>query len=155
MTKAIATIVLLIATIINTSCDNSTIYNKYIHADTRGWGKNEVMEYTIDSIAQTGTYNMTLGLRINNTYPFQNLNMLISQTIYPANITHTDTITCRVTDKQGKMHGYGVTLYQYALPAATTKYAKGDSIKVRVIHNMKREVLPGIVDIGIKIAKIQ
>ena len=83
MTKAIATIVLLIATIINISCDNSTIYNKYINADTRGWGKNEVMEYTIDSIAQTGTYNLTLGLRINNTYPFQNLNMLISQTIYP------------------------------------------------------------------------
>lgn len=153
MTKAIATIVLLIATIINISCDNSTIYNKYINADTRGWGKNEVMEYTIDSIAQTGTYNLTLGLRINNTYPFQNLNMLISQTIYPKNITYTDTITCRVTDRQGKMNGYGVTLYQYSMLAATMEYTKGDSIKVRVIHNMKREVLPGIVDIGIKIAK--
>ncbi|MBQ2403253.1 MAG: gliding motility lipoprotein GldH [Prevotella sp.] len=155
MRKAFATIALLTAIMANSSCDDNIIYDKYLHTDIRGWGKNEVMEYTVDSINETATYQMALGLRINDTYPFQNLNIFVSQTIYPGNITYTDTVTCRVTDRQGKMKGSGVSLYQYLLPITTHTYEKGDSIRVRVIHNMKREVLPGIADVGIKITKQQ
>ena len=53
------------------------------------------------------------------------------------------------------MKGSGVSLYQYLLPITTHTYEKGDSIRVRVIHNMKREDLPGIADVGIKITKQQ
>ncbi|MEE1316730.1 MAG: gliding motility lipoprotein GldH, partial [Prevotella sp.] len=64
-----------------------------------------------------------------------------------------DQLLAKLNEEGVKFLSTGVTLYQYSMPAATMEYAKGDSIKVRVIHNMKREVLPGIVDIGIKIEK--
>ena len=51
------------------------------------------------------------------------------------------------------MLGHGVALYQFDLPLRKHFYLHGDSIHVRVRHNMKREILPGINDVGIQLRK--
>lgn len=124
-----------------------------MHADSKGWEKNEALEFTVDSLTESGNYAMTLALRVNDSYPFQNLHIVVDQTIYPSRQTVNDTITCYVTNRRGIMRGYGVSLYQYELPLRKRFYMHGDSIQIRVRHNMKREILPGIADVGIVMKK--
>ncbi|WP_417163197.1 hypothetical protein [Segatella sp.] len=48
-----------------------------------------------------------------------------------------------------------MSYYQYNFPINIYQMHQGDSIHVAIRHDMKREILPGVSDIGIKISKIQ
>lgn len=148
--KGIVAVFMALAT---TSCETDTVYSQYTHAAIVGWEKNEPLTFVVDSITDTGTYSMFLGMRISDAYPFRNLHMVVEQTVYPSKHVITDTVTCNVVDKRGTMLGYGVSLYQYDLPIMKRNYQKGDSLSIKVRHNMKREILPGIADVGITIKK--
>ena len=132
-----------------TACETDVVYSTYTHAAIVGWEKNEPLTFEVDSMSAGGTYAMTLGLRISDAYPFRNLHMVVEQTIFPEKRVLTDTVTCNVVDRNGTMLGHGVSLYQYNLPIRKRSYQAGDSIFVKVRHNMKREILPGIADVGI------
>lgn len=135
------------------ACETNVVYSNYEHAAIGGWEKNEPLTFSVDSLKTAGTYSMTLGMRISDAYPFRNLHMVIEQTVFPGKRVITDTITCNVMDKRGTMLGHGVSLYQYDLPIRKCDYQKGDSLHIKVRHNMKREILPGIADVGITIKR--
>ena len=52
---------------------------------------------------------------------------------------------------------FGLAVLLMALVGGLSIYQmhQGDSIHVAIRHDMKREILPGVSDIGIKISKIQ
>ena len=153
MRRATIALTTLLTVMCLTACDDSITYNKYRHADTEGWEKNKALEFGIDSLKESGTYALTLKLRISDNYPFRNLHIVVDQTVFPSGQTINDTITCHVTDRRGNMLGHGVALYQFDLPLRKHFYLHGDSIHVRVRHNMKREILPGTNDVGIQLRK--
>ena len=145
---------MLMTALLLTACNYyNKVYDKYVHADARGWEKNEPITFGIDSLDEGGQFAMVLGLRIGDNYPFQNLQIVVDQTIYPSQQTLHDVIECQVTDRNGIMLGQGVSIHQHTLPVRRYHYQKGDSITVRVRHNMKREILPGIMDVGIMLKK--
>lgn len=148
-----ASILALLLTLLLTACNDDRVFDKYIHADENGWEKNDDVSFCIDSLKEGGMYSMTLGIRMNKEYPFQNIQIVVDQTVYPEQRTLSDKVTCKVTDSNGLMLGHGISLYQYDIPIRKTNYEKGDSITVRIRHNMKREILPGIVDIGMVLRK--
>ena len=131
------------------SCTTDKVYDTYIHTETEGWEKNEDIVFNIDSLKEGGTYSLILGVRLSDTYPFKNLHMVVDQTIYPGQQHLQDTVTCHVASRNGTMLGHGVSLYQYDMPLRRHTYHQGDSISIKVRHNMKREILPGIADVGI------
>lgn len=136
-----------------TACETNIVYSHYEHAAMGGWEKNEPLLFEVDTLKAGGAYSMTLGMRISDAYPFRNLHMVVEQTIYPARQVITDTVTCHVTDRRGTMLGHGVSLYEYNMPIRKRTYNVGDSIHIKVRHNMKREILPGIADVGITIRR--
>lgn len=151
MTRLFIGILTAVTALMLTACKKDVIYSRYTHAAIGGWEKNEPLVFEVDSLKAGGVYSLTLGLRISDGYPFRNLHMVVEQTIFPGNQLITDTVTCYVSDRQGTMLGNGVSLYQYDLPVRKRQYMAGDSIHVKVRHNMKREILPGIADVGITI----
>ena len=66
-----------------------------------------------------------------------------------------DTVNCQLIDNNGVSKGQGISYYQYNFPINIYQMHQGDSIHVAIRHDMKREILPGVSDIGIKISKIQ
>ena len=46
-----------------------------------------------------------------------------------------------------------IYIFQYNSHIKDLSVEKGDSVEVRVRHNMKREILHGIMDIGIQLNK--
>ncbi len=143
----------LITLLVCLSCDDRTVYSRYQHVSIAGWEKNDALSYEIAPMKQDGIFQKTIGLRISNDYPFMGLTLIIEQQVFPSMESHSDTLTCNLIDKEGNAIGQGVTLHQYQFPIETISLHKGDSLSIRIRHDMKREILPGIADIGVTLTK--
>lgn len=138
------------------SCNRKTVYDHYEHTPLTGWEKNDTLIYRMPAFKESGTYSEELGLRISDTYPFTSICIIVDQTVIPKDRdmgqrTLSDTIMCSLFDSDGSIKGNGVSLFQYGNHFNDISLEKGDSVEVRIRHNMKREILHGINDIGIRI----
>ena len=157
MKRLINFIFLMVAAFVLASCFQRTVYDEYAHTPIAGWEKNDTLSFDIPPILTTGYYQENLGLRITGAYPFTGLTLIVNQTIYPANkgkrIEKTDTVLCQLINQHGENKGQGISYYQYNFPINIYKINRGDSIHIAIRHDMKREILPGVSDIGVKITK--
>ena len=149
------TLLFIIATIVlgTTSCDSRKVYDHYEHISVSGWDKNQRLEFDIAPVTSDGTYALDLGLRTNGDYPFMRLTLVVECAAFPAKKTTTQKINCNLIDERGKPKGNGVMLYQYNFHVNDLQLNAGDSLHITVRHDMRREILPGISDIGLTLAK--
>jgi len=134
------------------SCDRKTIYYHYEHAPVEGWEKGDVLSFEVPPVSE-GTYREEVGLRIDKSYPFLGLCLVMKQTILPSGYVHLDTLNCNLIDQDGNNKGPGLSYYQYSFHVNTLRLQEGDSLYITVKHNMKREMMPGIADVGIRLDK--
>ena len=137
-----------------TSCDTNTPYYHYAHTPIDGWEKNDTLRYDVQSLKKGGEHQITVALRLNGAYPFRKLYLIMEQDIYPRLQYKTDTICFDVTSKEGRFTGNGISYYQYTVPVCREHFMENDSIHITIRHAMKRDILPGISDIGIKLERI-
>ncbi|MCD8296678.1 MAG: gliding motility lipoprotein GldH [Prevotella sp.] len=135
------------------SCDESTVYDSYTHTSVSGWEKNEQLCFDIPHAEKTGTYSIGIGLRATDAFPFTNLSLVIEQKILPSGKTITDTLNCALTDVNGNILGKGVGCYQYDFSLKDIHLNKNDSLHIVIRHAMKRDILPGVSDIGLKLSR--
>ena len=135
------------------ACNRLPIYSHYEHAPSAGWEKNDTLDFYVTPVKEAGYYHEELGLRIDDSYPFQGLCLVIEQTILPSGYRHNDTLNCSLYEKNGVAKGSGIKHYQYNFHMNTIRLNEGDSLHIAVRHNMKREIMPGITDIGLLIRK--
>ena len=140
----------ILTALILSSCTGNKVYDQYQHTPVAGWERNDTLKF--DDIARftdTGCYTANLGLRINGYYPFMGLTLIIDKLTLPSHTIESDTINCKLIDQRGNSQGIGgISYYQYNFKLKDIMVMKGDSIVVSVRHNMKREILPGVSDIG-------
>lgn len=135
------------------SCDRKTVFDQYDNTPIAGWERNDTLTFGPVKISTTGAYAETIGLRTNGGYPFQSLCLIVEHEILPQGTTTVDTLNCSLIDRDGTVKGKGVGYYQYGFPMKDRLLNHGDSIYVRIRHDMKREIMPGITDVGIKISE--
>lgn len=145
--------IIFIAAFAILSCTGNKVYDKYAHTPVSGWEKNDTLKFNIPPIAERKLYSSELGLRINGDYPFMGLTLIIEQTVFPSRETHIDTLNCSLHDTHGNSNGTGLSYYQYNFPITNIMLNKGDSLEIKIRHDMKREILPGISDIGFMLNK--
>ena len=131
------------------ACNRKTVYHHYKHTPIAGWEKNDTLTFDIGPLADDGHFREEVGLRINGMYPFMSLCLVIDQTKYPGGLLRQDTLNCSLIDNLGNVKGKGISSYQYNFHLTDVSLAAGDSLRVCIRHNMKREILAGIADIGI------
>lgn len=158
MRKLIYLIIAVGATWLLPSCNHSTVFDQYAHTPIAGWEKNDTLSFEVAPLAEAGTYQQSLGLRITGDYPFMSLTLIVKQTIFHnkrkvLSECKIDTVNCELIDKNGVSKSQGISYYQYNVPINLYQMHQGDSIHIAVQHDMKREILPGVSDIGIKITK--
>lgn len=137
-----------------TACESGTVYNSFKNTALSGWEKNDTLFFSISPVEMPGKYNEEIGLRINGDYPFTGVTLIIEQTVIPDGGTRCDTLKCALTDSKGRVSGHGISYYQYMFPLACIDLARGDSLQVSVRHVMKREILPGIANIGLRLSRM-
>ncbi len=136
------------------SCHQGTVFNQYESTSVRGWERNDTISFQTEAVPEAGSYVEEVGVRISGDYPFMAVSLIVEQTVLPSGKTYTDTLACELIDENGKATGgNGVNHYQYLFPLNTLQLQKGESVHVSIRHCMKREILPGILDIGLKVSK--
>lgn len=144
---------LLLTAAILSSCGGRKAYVKYRHTQLSGWEKLDALAFDVPAMKRGGGYDMTLGMRINKDFPFMSLTLIIEHEILPSHVTASDTLQCRLIDEHGKPESNGISYHQYVFPVRRLNLSEGDSLHITVHHNMKREVMQGIGDVGIMLSE--
>ena len=131
------------------ACDHKTVYSQYESVAISGWEKNDMLSFSTPPIQQTGDFQEKIGLRISGLYPFMGLTLIIDQTKLPSMETERDTLNCDLIDHNGNAKGPGISNYQYEIALKTIALNEGESLHIDIRHDMKREILPGVSDVGI------
>ncbi|MBR0259953.1 MAG: gliding motility lipoprotein GldH [Prevotella sp.] len=136
-----------------TACNKRTVYYHYEHTPLTGWERNDTISFVVGPIGEDGLYEEEVGLRITGEYPFMGLNMIVEQQLASTQEKHCDTLVCDLVNDHGTAKGAGVSQYQYMFRLPTLELQAGEKLFVAIRHDMKREILPGISDIGVKVSR--
>lgn len=135
-----------------TACKRQTAYFNYEHTPEAGWEKNDVLSFQTAPLEE-GYYHEEIGIRISGAYPFRGLTLIIDQATKDGQELRSDTLNCNLIDKRGYATGRGINEYQYLLPLTTLHVDHDEALHITIRHDMKREILPGITDIGVRLTK--
>ena len=96
-------------------------------------------------------YDLTLEVRNNNLYPYQNLWLFCSEE-QPIGPLRRDTIECMLADEFGKWHGHGISLYQSSFPIHSQyKFPHAGQYTFSFRQGMRDDALKGIQEIGFSV----
>ena len=135
------------------ACDHRTVYDRYQSTALAGWEKNDTLSFAIPPLKDAATYRALLGVRTTDAYPFTAITLIVEQEIMPAQRLATDTVAWMLTVEDCNILGEGISYRQYQFDICKLQLQEGDSLHIVVRHDMKREILPGVSDIGVKITK--
>ena len=133
------------------SCKNEAVYDQYQAIQNTSWEKNKEYYFTFLIEDISVPYDLTLEVRNNNMYPYQNLWVFCSEEL-PIGPLKRDTIECMLADEFGKWYGDGISLFQSSFPIRSAYYfpVKGQyTFSFR--QGMRNDQLPGIQEIGLRV----
>lgn len=134
-------------------CDESIVFHQYASTSILGWEKNDTLEFNIPRLATTDRYREEIDVRISNEYPFKSINLVIEQQFLPGKRVKRDVLRCQFTDTKGHLKGCGTNFYQYRYVLDDIVLRQNDSVHITIKHDMKREIIPGISDIGVRLTR--
>jgi len=135
------------------ACQSGVAYHHFRHISAPGWDKSDTLHFDIAPLKESGRYEVTAELRTNKDYPFQRITLVVNQTVYPKKKESHDVLDCQLITQDGIIEGDGISYFQYQFRVGDMELNKGDSIHLCVSHNMKREIMPGITDVGICLSR--
>ena len=144
---------LALCCVLTTAGQQKAVYYHYEQTPLMGWDKNDTLSFALGPLSASGTYVQEIGLRISGEYPFTGLNLIVEQHGKAGQMLRVDTLVCNLINEKGNAKGNGVSHLQYQFRLATLALEEGDEINVKVRHDMKRDILPGISDIGLRMAR--
>lgn len=147
MLPGILTVCLLAA------CFPNTRYVDYHHTAVSGWERDSVLSFHIPSLDEGGAYVEEIGLRTENSYPFLQLSLVVEQQVSPSGQHIVDTLMLPIYEEDGSPVGQGLSVYRQELPFRFLNLHQGDSLTIRIHHNMRRRSLPGVTEVGIHLLK--
>ena len=153
MRNKLLTTVILGAALLLGSCDRRKVYSHYEHLESAEWEKTDTVHFNIPRLKEPGNYLGSVGLRIENAYPYHQLAIEVNTQIVPGERLSKRSLNCDIIDESGTVMGSGISQYQYDFPVDILQLEEGDSLHVSVIHNMRREVMPNICDVGFTLTK--
>ena len=152
MLRSIVVFILFLSVI---SCQNEN--EKVLVNDINNqWKKNDVQTFDFDINDVQNQKNLMFVVRNNNDYPYSNLRLITSIEHNKKKIS-TDTLNFVLAKPNGEWIGTGFgdakeIIFQYKL---NYKFPQNGKYSVKVVHAMRKNVLPGIEDIGIKIQNLK
>lgn len=155
-TKSLRNKLLVVVTLLSfifSSCNHDEVYYRYNEIKDGEWGKNDTLFFNIDSI-ENGIYDINVDISNNINYPYQNIWLLIQNNLADSTFQER-VLELQIADKGGNWLGDGFgSLYQLSIPLRSK--SKLDSVQgkqIKIVHNMKDDVLVGIERVGIRISK--
>jgi len=151
--KQLLTILTVAVAALFAGCDSKTVYSHYEHTPQEGWEKIDTLFFEVPPVKEAGIYQEEIGIRTDIGFPFQSLALNVAQDVLPQGEHYQTTINCVLYDETGKERGSGISRFQTVVYLTDVKLNEGESMRISITHNMRRELMSGVSDIGIILTK--
>ncbi len=154
--KATLTVAALTLCAVLASCrEGRTAAFQYLPVPAGGWEVGDTLHFSVDTIRQGGDYRLTIGVRTSaaRPYPFRSIWLLICQHRHNPEAFLRDTLECKLANERGDALGNGTSLYTSTVKWQTIHLPEGSSADITVNHIMRRDLLQGVTDVGIKLER--
>lgn len=139
--------------LLSVSCSRSAIYDSYQIINNSRWEKDTEYYFVFEVTDITVPYDLTLEVRNNSFYPFQNL-WLFSSEENAGGLVRRDTLEIMLADDFGKWYGKGISIFQLGVPFYQRYYfSEEGEYTIGFRQGMREDELPGIQGIGLRIEK--
>jgi gliding motility-associated lipoprotein GldH len=135
---------LILLTLVTASCSRDgeiTCYEDI--TDPEGWYESDTIYLRPDTVTIAGTYQCDITIRTTVAYPYSNFSVLAK--VEGSQERHT--LHFNISESGTPYHEEQATLGQLSLQ-------KGAAIVVAVKQNMRRETVPGIAAVGLRLVKV-
>ena len=133
------------------SCERSTLMHSYQPLPDNSWNRTDTLLFSLPVLSEDESFGMLVGLRLTNNYPYEGLILEVAQSCQNPYSNRVDTINYKLTDESGDFTENGMNYFQYESQRIPLNLKKGQKGEIRIRHLMHREVLPGIMDVGIRV----
>jgi gliding motility-associated lipoprotein GldH len=156
MYRSLLVILILISTILLTGCDPSRIFEENEEIPKNLWSAKQSLVFQADIKDTIQAYNVYLNIRNAGVYPFSNIFLFINTT-FPGGQLDRDTVEIMLATPQGKWMGQGLgdIWDNQILFKRNVRFPKAGEYRFEIIQAMRVDPLPGIMDAGIRIEKVQ
>ena len=147
---------LVISTIFLSSCGDLPLASNSIEIDSDGWNSIDSTSFEWEVVDLDLRYNAFIDIRHNADYPYSNLYLYLDFT-FPNGKQRRDTLACILADERGRWYGSGIgDFFDYRVPFRVDfEFRINGNYRLNVVHGMRRNPLPGITDLGLRIEKSQ
>ena len=136
------------------SCNTAdTAYHHYEHISDDGWENRDTLVFTVDTIRLYGDYTSYVCLRTHPDFPYRYLSLIVEQTDLRKGVRQKKEVRVEIVNEDGAQEGTGLTFRTYEVPLFKQWLGPGDSVRIAVKHNMTREQMPGIMNVGVKLKR--
>lgn len=155
MKKIKIAIVFFILTFVFLSCDKNRVYQEYIKIDNYVWTNDNNIKFEFDIDDTVSLYNVYINVRHVNMYPFSNLWLFVTSSA-PNGAKNIDTVECVLAGSNGKWFGDGSgDIWDYVKPwKQNVRFGHSGKYRVEMEQAMRTEALPGIMDMGLRVEKV-
>ena len=138
------------------SCSNPSeqVYMKTLNGD---WNKKAEQNFDFKVNDAQHPKNIIFVVRNNNEYPYSNIRFIVTFLNEQTKEKKVDTLNYILAKPNGEWLGTGFgetkeALFQYKL---NYRFPQNGKYSVKVTQAMRRNILPGIEDLGIKIQNVK
>ena len=139
-----------------TSCNTSTVYEKYKPIPEAKWHKDSLVIFTIPVTDKVQGHNLLINVRNEMDYNFSNLWLFIEMEI-PGGQVMKDTFEITLAAPSGKWlgEGFGGVKTRQVMYIRNYSFSRTGEYTVKIQHGMREDVLTGIKDVGFTVTKIE
>lgn len=121
------------------------------------WDKKAEQKFDLQISDFQNPKNIIFVVRNNSEYPYSNIRFIVNFTNLQSKKTETDTLNYILAKPNGEWIGTGYgdtkeTLFQYRM---NHRFPANGKYRVGIIQAMRKDKLPGIEDIGVKLENVK
>ncbi len=136
------------------ACGSEAWYHTYEPMPAAVWGKSDTLTYCLPEVPDSGLYDFYVDVRTTAAFPYTGLKVGALTGTDSLSAERRDTADCRVQTPSGIPLGEGVTLICHEAPLFRLFLCPGQRTTVRLYHVMRKEDLPGVSDVGLKVVPV-
>lgn len=138
------------------ACDDNRIFEENKEIPDNNWKSSEILKFEVDIAAIEPSTNFYINIRNADGYPYNNLFLFI-KTTFPDGKMSNDTLECILADENGKWLGSGMgDIYDNQIPfKKNVRFPVIGKYTFEIQHGMRTDVIPLIMDVGLRIEKAE
>ena len=134
------------------ACEPHVLYHAYRPLPKAEWGRTDTLRFEAVLPDPTATFRLSVELRHRTAFPYRTLPVRFTLAV-PGRLPVCDTLQIPVADAEGNWFGLGWgDLRVSTSPAVDLPPGIGDTCRISLTSALPDSLLPGVNDVGVKIA---